>query len=314
MNASVTPFTTVDLDLTDHREGKVRSSYRLSAQRRLFVTTDRLSAFDRVIAGVPYKGQVLNQLSWWWFKRLADIVAHHALAIPDPNALVAVEAEPLSVEVIVRQRITGVTSTSLWQQYCTGARVLYGHHLPDGLQKNDLLPEAIITPTTKAVGGAHDEALTCDEVVSHGFVAAKLWQGVQEAALAIFAAGRSQAAQGGLELADTKYEFGLSPDGQLMLIDEVHTPDSSRYWVLDTLEARLAEGLEPESLDKEVVRRAFADVGWKGDGPMPELPSDVWLETSKRYIETYERLTGEAFVPGEYPVMPRLARNIGGLT
>jgi phosphoribosylaminoimidazole-succinocarboxamide synthase len=302
-----TPFVAVDLALADRREGKVRVSYALDGGRRLFVTTDRLSAFDRVIAGVPHKGQVLNELAAWWFERTADVVANHVVSVPDPNALVAVAATPLPVEVVVRGHITGVTDTSLWRRYSEGARIIDGYDFPDGLRKNSPLPRPIVTPTTKAATGGHDEPISCREVVGRGLVEPYLWDRVVAAALEVFARGVEIGAGAGLILADTKYEFGLTADGTLLLIDEVHTPDSSRWWVAATYDERLAAGDEPESLDKEVVRRAFADLGYRGDGPVPTLPDDVWAETSARYVDAYERLTGTAFVPGDYPVGPRLA-------
>jgi phosphoribosylaminoimidazole-succinocarboxamide synthase len=310
------PFVAVDLDLPDRRIGKVRVSYSLGEQHRLFVTTDRLSAFDRIISGVPWKGQVLNQLAAWWFESTRDIVANHVVTdrdpLPDPNALIAVAAQPLPVEVIVRGYITGVTSTSLWKRYADGARTIYGYDFPDGLEKNTRLPEAIITPTTKAEAGAHDEALTVAEVTEQGLVEPGLWAEVQKAALAVFARGQELAAAAGLILADTKYEFGLGPTGELLLIDEVHTPDSSRFWVVDSYEERLAAGEEPESLDKEVIRRALADAGYSGDGEPPVLDPAIWEATTARYIDTYERLTGRTFVKGDYPVGPRLAANLAG--
>jgi phosphoribosylaminoimidazole-succinocarboxamide synthase len=311
MTTTLTPFTDIELDLPDRSTGKVRVMYRLPGDRRLLVTTDRLSAFDRIVAAVPYKGQVLNQLSWWWFETTRDIVDNHALAQPDPNALVAREATVLPVEVVVRRRITGVTSTSLWRQYADGGRVLYGHQLPDGLRKNDGLPEPLITPTTKAERGAHDEPLAVGDVPAATGLDADLWEHVQAVALALFARGERVAEQAGLVFADTKYEFGLDGAGRLLLIDEVHTPDSSRWWVADGLEARLAAGEEPESLDKEPVRRALADNGYGGEGPPPELPASVWDETSRRYIDAYERITGQPFAPGGYPVELRLRGNLG---
>ncbi|MCB0981390.1 MAG: phosphoribosylaminoimidazolesuccinocarboxamide synthase [Acidimicrobiaceae bacterium] len=304
------PFLDVDLPLPDRRDGKVRVSYALpddaGGPRRLFVTTDRLSAFDRIIAGVPYKGQVLNQLAAWWFGQTTDIVPNHVLSLPDPNALIARAATPLTVEVVVRGYITGVTSTSLWKQYADGARVIYGHPFPDGMRKNTALPYALVTPTTKGTGGLHDVPLTVAEVADQGLVPAKRWGEVVEAALLLFRRGQEVAAQAGLILADTKYEFGTAEDGSLLLIDEVHTPDSSRYWVADSYEARLAAGEEPESLDKEVVRRALLDAGYSGDGEPPLLPAEVWEAASRRYIDAFQRLTGTMFEPGAYPVPPRL--------
>ena len=255
MTPTITPFADIDLDLPDRRVGKVRISYALSGERRLFITTDRLSAFDQIVAQVPYKGQVLNQLAAWWFDHVSDIVDSHVISLPDPNVLIAHAATPLPVEVIVRGYITGVTSTSLWRKYADGARNIYGYDFPDGLLKNTALPHPIITPTTKADHGAHDEALTCAEVIEHGLVNPELWERVQQAALAIFARGQALAATAGFILADTKYEFGLGPDGQLMIIDEMHTPDSSRFWVADTYAARLEAGRDPESF--EALKRSL---------------------------------------------------------
>jgi phosphoribosylaminoimidazole-succinocarboxamide synthase len=306
------PCLDVDLPLPDRRDGKVRVSYALGAGRRLFVTTDRLSAFDRIIAGVPYKGQVLNQLSAWWFDKTADVVANHAVAVPDPNVLVATAATPLPVEVVVRGYITGVTSTSLWRPYAEGARRLYGYDLPDGLSKNERLPEPLITPTTKPPAGStvHDEPLTMADVTARRLVEPHRWAEVTEAAMELFRRGQLLAEAAGLILVDTKYEFGLDRAGQLLLIDEVHTPDSSRYWMLDTYAARLAAGEEPESLDKEVVRRALADAGFTGDGDVPPLDPDVWTATTTRYIDAFQRLTQLTFVPGEYPVADRISAGL----
>jgi phosphoribosylaminoimidazole-succinocarboxamide synthase len=187
---------------------------------------------------------------------------------------------------------------------------MYGYDFPDGLRKNTPLAHHIVTPTTKAAHGGHDEPLSCSDVVDRGLLPADLWRQVTDAALAIFARGVEMGERAGLILADTKYEFGLTHDGELILIDELHTPDSSRWWVADTYEARVAAGHEPESLDKEVVRRAFADLGYKGDGPVPALPDEVWSETSARYISAFERLTGSMFHPGAYPVADRLVANL----
>jgi phosphoribosylaminoimidazole-succinocarboxamide synthase len=304
------PFTEIDLPLLDRRDGKVRVSWAIGDDRRLIVTTDRLSAFDRVLAGVPYKGQVLNQLAAWWFDRTADIVPNHVVSVPDPNALLARAANPLPVEVVVRGYITGVTDTSIWGMYADGARTIYGYDFPDGLRKNTPLPRHIVTPTTKAHDGGHDVPLTCADVVEQGLLESELWERVMHAALAIFARGVEIAGRAGLILADTKYEFGLTDDGELLVIDEMHTPDSSRFWMADSYEQRLAAGDEPESLDKEVVRRAFADIGYKGEGPVPSVPDEVWSATTARYIIAYERLTGTPFDPGAYPVPERLTANL----
>lgn len=305
-----TALDETNLPLPGKISGKVRDIYPLGAGRRLLVTTDRLSAFDRILARVPYKGQVLNQLSAWWFEQTQDLIANHVLSLPDPNALVAREAPVLPVEVVVRGYITGVTSTALWHRYALGEREIYGYTFPEGLQKNSALPRPIITPTTKAEGGAHDERLTCAEVVSKGYMEAGTWEQVQAAALALFKRGQVLALKAGLILVDTKYEFGRAADGRVLLIDEVHTPDSSRYWKADTYAARLAAGQEPENFDKELVRLAYAEKGYRGDGPAPELPAAVWVQTAQRYIAMYEMLTGQTFVPGSYPVESRLATNL----
>lgn len=280
-----------------HGSGKVREAYTLPSARCLLVTTDRLSAFDVVLTALPYKGQVLNQLSAYWFTELRDIIDNHILEVPDPNVSLVQECEPLPVEVIVRGYITGSTKTSLWTLYEAGNRHIYGYTFPDGLKKNDPLPEPIITPTTKAGPGQHDERLTCDEVVQEGFLDADIWQKVQESALAIFKRGQTTAAAAGFCLVDTKYEFGWSPDGTLMLIDEVHTPDSSRYWEMESLTSDT-----PDQWDKEYVRLWYNAQGYRGDGQAPVLPDDVIVEASLRYIKLYEGLTGHSFIPRDYPV------------
>ncbi|GAP12953.1 phosphoribosylaminoimidazolesuccinocarboxamide (SAICAR) synthase [Longilinea arvoryzae] len=303
-------FASSALALPGKSEGKVRDGYVLSDRRRLLVTTDRLSAFDRILAAVPYKGQVLNQLSAWWFEQTRDIVANHVLGVPDPNALLAREAQPFPVEVVVRGYITGVTHTALWYRYSIGEREIYGYRFPDGLRKNQELAEPIITPTTKGGPTGHDERLTCREVSEQGWLDEATWNEVQSAALALFQRGQEVAHRAGLILVDTKYEFGRAPDGRVMLIDEVHTPDSSRFWKADTYAARFAAGQEPENYDKEFIRIAYADQGYLGDGPVPAMPPSLWTAASQRYISIYERLTGQTFVPGEYPVAPRLQANL----
>ncbi len=306
------PLEDLDLPLPDRRDGKVRISWSLGRRRRLFVTTDRLSAFDRIIACVPHKGQVLNELSAFWFEHTADLVDNHLIDVPDPNVLVAREATPLPVEVVVRGHITGVTDTSVWTRYARGERLIEGHRFPDGLTKNDPLPEPVITPTTKGAGGTHDVPISSDDVTRRGLVEPELWERVRTAALAVFERGVRRGREVGLVLADTKYEFGLDADGRLLLIDEVHTPDSSRWWVADDLDTRRARGEEPTSLDKEVVRRALADVGYRGEGPVPNLPAEVWAATTTRYVEAYERLSGRRFVPGATPAGPRIRATLVG--
>ena len=303
-------------------EGKVRDIY-VAGDRRILITTDRVSAFDRVLGAIPYKGQVLNQLSAWWFGQTRDVVGNHVLSVPDPNVTIAREAVSLPVEVIVRGYITGVTSTSLWTLYHQGVHQPYGLDLPAGLHKNDPLPEPVITPTTKATGGAHDERLTPAEVVERGLVAPELWAEIQRAALAIFRRGQEVAQRAGLILVDTKYEFGLI-DGRPALIDEVHTPDSSRYWVAESYAVVQGTDREPENFDKEYLRLWFARQGYRGEGTPPAMPDDFVAEVAARYVAIYERLTGEPFVPGAQPAAERIrarrwrrllsARSSGGPT
>jgi len=275
--------------------GKVREAWRLPGGKRVLVTTDRVSAFDRVLGTIPCKGQVLNQLSAWWFGRTRGIVGNHMIAVPDANTMIVRDAEPLPVEVIVRGFLTGVTSTSLWTMYAAGVERPYGLDLPPGMAKDDRLPRAVVTPTTKAPAGAHDEPLSGAEVVRRGLVAAALWQRVEASALALFAEGQRVAEAAGLLLVDTKYELGLVA-GELTLIDEVHTPDSSRYWVKAAWEARTPDA-PPEHLDKELLRKELAAIGYRGDGPPPVLSDAIRVRLAGRYIELYERLTGESFVP-----------------
>lgn len=303
-------FAETNLPWAGKRSGKVREWYPLGDGRRLLITTDRLSAFDRILACVPFKGQVLNQLAAWWFAQTSDVIPNHVVSVPDPNALVAVEVEPFPVEVIVRGYISGVTSTALWYRYSLGEREIYGYRFPDGLRKNEALPEPIITPTTKGGPTGHDERLTCAEVVERGLLDADTWDRVQAAALAIFKRGQAAARKAGLILVDTKYELGRAPDGRVLLIDEVHTPDSSRFWKADTYAERLAAAKEPENFDKEFVRLAYAEKGYRGDGPAPPMPDDLWVAASQRYIAIYEMLTGRAFAAGAYPVQPRLVENL----
>ena len=303
-------YETSDLPLPGRKCGKVRDWYQLTQSRRLLVTTDRLSAFDRNLAVVPYKGQVLNQLSAWWFEKTSDVIDNHLLSIPDANAAVVDEVQPYPVEVIVRGYITGVTETALWRRYELGEREIYGYTFTEGLKKNQQLPDPIITPTTKGGVTGHDERLTCAEVVSQGFVDDASWQNIQTAALAIFKRGQEIAQSAGMILVDTKYEFGLSSDGRILLIDEVHTPDSSRFWKADSYQKRFEEGHEPENFDKEFIRKVYTDLGYRGSGEPPVMPDSLWVQASQRYIQIYELLTGRIFIPGDYPVNPRLLNNL----
>jgi phosphoribosylaminoimidazole-succinocarboxamide synthase len=298
------------LPLPERKTGKVRDWYTLNEASKLFITTDRLSAFDRVLARVPFKGQVLNQLSAWWFDITRDLIDNQMVSIPDPNAIVARTVKRFPVEIVVRGYITGVTTTALWYRYSLGERGIYGYTFPEGLKKNQALPEPILTPTTKGDEGTHDERLTCAEVVERGLLDAATWEQVSTAALAVFRRGQEMAARAGLILVDTKYEMGLSPDGKVMLIDEVHTPDSSRFWKADSYPDRFEAGEEPDNFDKELVRLAYAEKGYRGDGEPPALPDDLWIAASQRYISIFEMLTGLTFEPAAYPAEPRIVENL----
>lgn len=303
------PNALSEIDLSSigtQTSGKVREMVALQNGSRVLVTTDRVSAFDVVLGSIPFKGQVLNQLSAWWFQRTRDIVQNHVLSVPDENVTIAREAVPLPVEVVVRGFITGVTKTSLWTMYQGGARAVYGHMLPDGLQKNDALPQAIVTPTTKAEQGGHDAPITASEIVARGLVSAELWAQVERVALALFARGQQVARDAGLILVDTKYEFGLI-DNQLALIDELHTPDSSRYWVRQSYES---DSSNPESFDKEFLRLWFAQRGYSGDGVPPIMPPEFVAQVAARYIAAYERLTGLEFVAGRTPAAARILERL----
>lgn len=289
--------------------GKVRDIFRRTDQL-ILVTTDRLSAFDRILGLVPYKGQVLTQLAAFWFEHTADIIPNHLVCLPDPNVTIARACTPLPVEVVVRGYITGVTSTALWYRYSQGERSIYGIDFPDGLHKNDELPQPVITPTTKAQDGGHDERITSAEVVAQGLVSAEHWEQICAAAIAVFRRGQEVAAKGGLILVDTKYEFGLSPEGEVTLIDEVHTPDSSRFWLADTYEQRIAAGQEPDNFDKEFIRLYYAARGYRGEGEPFPLPPDLAVQAAVRYIRTYELLTGQAFPAAKQPAGPRIAQNL----
>lgn len=274
--------------------GKVRDFYELDDQRRLVVTTDRQSAFDRILGLIPFKGQVLNQLSQFWFEQTADIVPNHLLAVPDPNVSLVKRAEMFPVEVIVRGYLTGVTDTSLWVMYQEGRREMYGLPFPDGLKKNQPLPSPVITPTTHAELGGHDRPLSRQEILGEGLVAQDHWHAIEHAALAVFARGQEIARRAGLILVDTKYEFGLI-DGQVALVDEVHTPDSSRYWLAETYQAKIEQGQEPDNFDKELLRLWMREQGFRGEGEPPALTDDIIGRLSQRYQACYEKLTGKTF-------------------
>ena len=300
----------VDLPfLGEKMHGKVRDIYTQGGELVL-ITTDRLSAFDRILGVVPYKGQVLNQLAAFWFEQTRTIIGNHLITVPDPNVTIARRCQPLPVEVVVRGYITGVTQTALWVRYSQGERTIYGLDFPDGLQKNDPLPTPIITPTTKGGATGHDERITSAQVVAMGLATESQWTQICAAAVAVFQRGQAIARQVGLILVDTKYEFGVTPAGEVLLIDEVHTPDSSRFWLADSYAARHAAGQEPENFDKEFVRLYYAAQGYRGDGEPVPLPAELAVQAAQRYIRTYELLTGQPFVPGDLPAAARIEQNL----
>ena len=303
-----------DLDaLGPKYEGKVRDNYVTADGRRVLVATDRLSAFDRVLTTIPFKGQVVNQMAQYWFEETAELAPNHVLSVPDPVVTVARECTPLKVELIMRAYLTGVTSTSIWRAYEQGARAFCGHHLPEGMVKNQPLPRPLLTPSTKADRGDHDVSASREEILAMGAVSAAEFDAAADIAVRLFAFGQKRAAERGLILVDTKYEMGLAADGSLLVIDEIHTPDSSRYWFADDYEKRLAAGQEPRSLDKEFVRRWLSEErGYRGDGDPPPIPDDIRVEAAARYIEIFELVTGRRFQPdtAREPAK-RVARNLG---
>jgi len=296
--------------LGERYEGKVRDNYSREG-RRFIVVTDRISAFDRVLGTIPFKGQVLNRLAAWWFERTKSVAKSHYVKTPDPNVLECVECTPLPVEMVVRAYITGSTSTSMWTHYAAGERRFCGHELPEGLAKNQRLERPLLTPATKAPKGEHDVSASREEILAKGDVTAEDFDRAAELVMKLFAEGQRVCSERGLILVDTKYELGKTRDGEIVVIDEIHTPDSSRFWIAATYDERFAAGLDPEPLDKDFVRRFYTALGYKGDGEPPELPPEVRVGAAKRYIEAFERITGTTFEPNTDPPLARIARNLG---
>jgi len=286
-------------ELPAYSRGKVRDSYDLSDGRRIIIATDRQSAFDKVLAAVPFKGQVLTETARFWFDATKDIVPNHVLEYPDPNVMVVKRLEMLPIEIVVRDYLTGSTSTSIGPMYEAGRRLMYGVEFPEGLRKNQKLPQTIITPTTKAAAGEHDAPVAPEEVVECNLLTREQWDSVSAIALAVFARGREIAARNGLILVDTKYEFGMDETGRIMLADEIHTPDSSRFWTSATYPARFDAGENPDSLDKEFLRLWITDRCDPYRDPIPEIPQDTLIEFSRRYIILFETVTGQPFQHAE---------------
>jgi phosphoribosylaminoimidazole-succinocarboxamide synthase len=282
-------------ELPDFYRGKVRDAYGLSEGRRLLISTDRQSAFDQVLAAVPFKGQVLTQTARYWFDETADICPNHVISYPDPNVAMVKNLDMLPIEMVVRDYLTGSTETSIWPMYERGERTLYGHEFPEGLAKNQKLPATILTPTTKAAQGDHDAPITEAEILETQLVTTAQWHELAEKSLALFARGRELAAKNGLILVDTKYEFGLDENGVIVVADEIHTPDSSRFWIADSYQARFAAGENPESLDKEFLRLWVADKCDPYKDPIPEIPAATLIEFGEKYIKLFELVTGKSF-------------------
>ena len=291
-------------------EGKVRDNYSTADGRRVIVVTDRISAFDRVLGTLPLKGQLLNHAAAFWFENTKHVAPNHVLSVPDPNVLVAKECTPLPVEMVVRAYLTGTTSTSIWIHYERGAREFCGHALPEGLKKHAQLPQPILTPSTKAPKGDHDISASRAEILQISGMPAGDFDAAAEMAMALFREGQHICRERGLILVDTKYEFGKTADGQIVVIDEIHTPDSSRFWYSESYEARFHAGLDPESFDKEYVRRFLVDQGYRGEGPIPVIPDDVRVEATRRYIEAVDRITGAPFVPNLEEPSTRMKKNL----
>ena len=298
-------------ELPNHYRGKVRDSYDLPDGRRIMIASDRLSAFDRVLAVIPHKGQVLTQMARYWFDHTADICPNHVLEYPDPNVVVGRRLTILPVEIVVRNYLAGTTGTSVLTLYKQGQREMYGHTFPDGLRDNQRLDRPIITPSSKAFDAGHDEPMTPDEILDQGLLTAAQWETVSAYALALFDRGQAMAAERGLILVDTKYEFGTDADGQIVLADEIHTPDSSRYWIAETYDAKFAAGERPDSFDKDFVRSWVAARCNPYVDPIPEIPAAMIEETSKVYIQAFEAITGLPFeAPADEPVLDRVRRNL----
>lgn len=299
-------------ELPAHYRGKVRDNYDLPDGRRIIIASDRISAFDRILAAIPLKGQVLTQTARFWFEQTRDICPNHVLEYPDPNVVVGRRLDILPVEIVVRDYLAGTTGTSILTLYKAGQRQMYGIRLPDGLRDNQRLPQPIITPTSKAFDGGHDEPLTPEEIVSQGLLTAAQWQQLSDYAFALFARGQEIAARHGLILVDTKYEFGTDAEGRIVLADEIHTPDSSRYWLAGSYQDRFAGGERPDSFDKDFVRSWVAARCDPYRDRIPEIPAEVIRATAQVYVRAFETITGRRFeLPDrERPVLERIRENL----
>jgi phosphoribosylaminoimidazole-succinocarboxamide synthase len=286
-------LTETSLPSGNKRTGKVRDQYALENKIAL-ITTDRQSAFDRVLASIPFKGQVLNLTSAWWFEQTKNIIKNHVIDVPDPNVTLAKKCNVFPIEFVVRGYITGSTSTALWTVYNNGDREYCGNVLPEGLIKNQKLDTNMLTPTTKEEH--HDRPITPDEIVNEEWMTQENWDYCSQKALELFSFGQKKAAENGMILVDTKYEMGSDADGNIVLIDEIHTPDSSRYWIAESYDKRMAMGGEPQNIDKEFLRLWFVDnCDPYNDEILPDAPEELVIELSSRYIYLYETITGGLF-------------------
>jgi len=290
-------------------EGKVRDNYTKDG-KRFIIVTDRLSAFDKVITTIPFKGQVLNQMAEFWFNETKDIIGNHVIDFPDPNVVVGVECKALPVELVVRGYLTGVTSTSVWTHYKNGSREFCGNKLPDGMKRDQKFEKPILTPSTKAEHGSHDESVSREDILARGIITPEQFDFIADAAMKLYARGVEIAAKQGIILVDTKYEFGVTPEGKIVLIDEMHTPDSSRFWFADEYEKRFSAGEDQKKIDKEYLREWLAERGFRGEGEIPVIPDEIRVETARRYIEAYELITGQTFTAEVGDVGERLAQNL----
>ena len=303
---------TVDLPfLGEKHQGKVRDFYMVG-DKRVLITTDRQSAFDVILGHIPYKGTVLNLLTQFWLQNTKDIVQNHMVSVPDPNVMITHNCQLIPIEMIVRGYITGVTNTSLWTAYQKGERTFCGNSLSEGLVKNQKLEKPIITPSTHAEAGAHDVNISRQQIIDQKIVDEAIYSQMETAALKLFERGTEICRQKGLILVDTKYEFGLL-NGELILIDEIHTPDSSRFWKLNSYQKRFDQSLEPENFDKEFIRLWYVEHGYKGEGEPPQMPLELAVAASQRYVGNYEIITGNEFKAYQYPIDQRIIDNLKDL-
>jgi len=299
-------------ELPNHYRGKVRDNYDLPDGRRIIVASDRLSAFDRALAVIPDKGRVLTQTARFWFENTKDICPNHVLDYPDPNVVIGKRLDILPVEVVVRGYLAGTTGTSLLTLYRQGKRTMYGLNLPDGMRDNQALPQPVITPTSKAFDGGHDEPLSEKEIVEGGLLTQAQWDVVSGYALALFDRGQTLAAKNGLILVDTKYEFGVDESGTIILADEIHTSDSSRYWMADSYQSRFEAGEKPESFDKDFVRNWVAERCDPYKDDIPTIPGDLVEATARVYRDAYNKITGKVIDPisADVDIHARLRSNL----